>query len=187
MTSANPDRTAMIELNADQRRQFVLDNRVCLYGYNRKADGPSMSLCYYTMDEDDILILTMAARAKAKAAKRSQKASVCVLDMKLPPTYLLVYGDVAIENDLQLATDVCARLMGFEMEYETGEPFAQTQEQLVKLRELMELEDRLVIRVTPYETFYSPATRGQSLDELIAFRRNLQGNPIQVGQMLPWR
>ncbi len=187
MTSANPDRTAMIELNPDQRRQFVLDNQVCLYGYNRQADGPSMSLCYYLTDGDDILILTMAARAKAKAALRTNKASICVLDMKLPPSYLLVFGDITIENDLQLATDVCARLMGFEMEYETHEAAQETQAQLVKLRELMELEDRLVLRITPYETFYSPATRGQSLDELIEFRRNLRGSPTQVGQSLPWR
>ena len=187
MTTANDDLHAMTELDAPQRREFVQNNRVCLYGYGRQHAGPSMSLCYYVMDGDDILILTMAARAKAKAARRNPKVSICVLDMHLPPSYVLVYGDATIETDLELATNTCARLMGFEIEYETAAAAKHTEEQMVKLRELMQLEDRLVIRVTPDETFYSPATRGKSLDELIEFRRNLEGNPVQVGQMLPWR
>lgn len=146
MTTANDDLHAMTELDAPQRREFVQNNRVCLYGYGRQHAGPSMSLCYYVMD-----------------------------------------GDATIETDLELATNTCARLMGFEIEYETAAAAKHTEEQMVKLRELMQLEDRLVIRVTPDETFYSPATRGKSLDELIEFRRNLEGNPVQVGQMLPWR
>jgi hypothetical protein len=63
-----------------------------IFGYNRKHDGPSMSVVYYMMDGPDaMLISTMAARGKAKAVARSPKVSLCVLDEKWPPTYMQVY------------------------------------------------------------------------------------------------
>jgi hypothetical protein len=58
-----------------------------------------MSVVYYVMDGDDLLISTMAARAKAKAVARTREASVCVLDEKWPLTYLQVYGPAAVEDD----------------------------------------------------------------------------------------
>ena len=64
-----------------QRKQFVHLHRTCIFGYNRKNDGPSMSVTYYLMsDPDTILISTMAARGKAKAVARNGKVSLCVLD-----------------------------------------------------------------------------------------------------------
>ena len=77
-------------LHAAERRRFVNDNKVCVYGYRRREHGPSMSVPYYVMDGDDLLILTMRERAKGKVALRDPKASICVLDMELPPSYLLV-------------------------------------------------------------------------------------------------
>ena len=175
------------DMDAAQRRQFVHDNKVCVWGYRRREHGPSMSVCYYVMDGDDMLVLTMRGRAKGKVAARDPKASICVLDMELPPSYLLVYGDVKVETDFELTVDTCMRAMGFELEYMSDEQSARTAEEREKVAELMELEDRIVLRLTPYETFYSPATRGRSIDELVEFRRSLAGSKIQVGQSLPWR
>lgn len=79
------------------------------------------------------------------------------------------------------------RAMGFELEYMSEEQSERTAAEREKVAELMRLEDRIVLRLTPYETFYSPATRGKSIDELVEFRRNLAGSQIQVGQSLPWR
>ncbi len=179
----------MSDLTAEERRQFVIDNKVCVYGYARQHDGPSMSVCYYVMDGDDLLILTMQERAKAKAARRNSKASVCVLDMQLPPSYLLVYGDVQVHRDFDLTVDTCLRAMGYELEYMTDDAAEadRTAAERETVAELMRLEDRIVLRVSPYETFYSPATRGRSIDELVEFRRSLAGSKIQVGQRLPWR
>ncbi len=59
-----------------ERRRFVRDHRTCIFGYGRKSDGPSMSVVYHAMDGDDILISTMAERGKAKAVRRSPKASL---------------------------------------------------------------------------------------------------------------
>ena len=78
-------------MEPEERKQFVRAHRTCIFGYNRKNDGPSMSVTYYMMDDpDSIVVSTMAARGKAKAVARNPKVSLCVLDEKWPPTYLQV-------------------------------------------------------------------------------------------------
>src|SRR5215467_2199259 len=50
-----------------ERREFVRTHRTCIFGYARRVDGPSMSIVYYIpTDDDELLISTMAGRAKAK-------------------------------------------------------------------------------------------------------------------------
>jgi hypothetical protein len=52
-------------MEPQQRKQFVHLHRTCIFGYNRKNDGPSMSVTYYLMDDPDtIFISTMAARGR---------------------------------------------------------------------------------------------------------------------------
>ena len=58
-------------MNAKERREFVRSHRIGVFGYNRREHGPAMSVVYYVMDGDDILISTMAERAKAKAVARN--------------------------------------------------------------------------------------------------------------------
>ena len=71
-----------------------------------------MSIVYYVMDGDEILVSTMAARAKAKAVARSPKVSMCVLDEQWPPTYLQVYCDASVETEFELVVDVMMRIAG---------------------------------------------------------------------------
>src|ERR1700760_3616299 len=59
-----------LTMDREERRQFVRDHRTCIFGYNRKNDGPAMNVVYYLMDGDDLLVSTMADRAKAKAVQR---------------------------------------------------------------------------------------------------------------------
>ena len=47
-----------------ERREFVRKHRTCIFGYNRKNDGPAMTVVYYVLDGDDLLISTMAARGQ---------------------------------------------------------------------------------------------------------------------------
>jgi nitroimidazol reductase NimA-like FMN-containing flavoprotein (pyridoxamine 5'-phosphate oxidase superfamily) len=63
-------------MNIEERRKFVESHRTAVFGYNRRNDGPSMSIVYYVMDQDDILVSTMAERGKAKAVGRSPKISL---------------------------------------------------------------------------------------------------------------
>ncbi len=74
-------------MDASERREFVKSHRTAVFGYQRKAHGPAMSIVYYVMDGDDILVSTMAARGKAGAVRRDSKVSLCVLDEQChPPT-----------------------------------------------------------------------------------------------------
>ena len=93
-------------MNQEERRQFVRDHRTCVFGYGRKAHGPAMTIVYYVMDGDDLLISTMAARGKAKAVTRDGRVSLCVLDEQWPPSYLQVYGTAEVDHDLEFATDI---------------------------------------------------------------------------------
>ncbi len=109
-----------------------------------------MSVVYYVMDGDDLVVSTMADRAKAKAIGRTREAAVCVLDEKWPLTYLQVYGPAAVEDDLGTAVDVMMKVA----EIMSGQPLPEAARPLVeaKARE----ERRVVIRLTPQWTVYSP-------------------------------
>ena len=42
-------------MNGAERREFVRNHRTCVFGYGRKAHGPSMPCVYYVMNGDDIV------------------------------------------------------------------------------------------------------------------------------------
>lgn len=63
-------------MNREERRQFVTEHRTAVFGYARRDHGPAMTVVYYVMDDDDILVSTMAARGKAKAVRRDPRQSV---------------------------------------------------------------------------------------------------------------
>ena len=72
-------------------------------------------------DGDDILVSTMAERAKARAVKRNQKVSLCVLTETWPFTYLQVYGDAKVETDHDANVDLAMRIAGVM----AGEPMPE--------------------------------------------------------------
>src|SRR5215831_2110424 len=90
-----------------ERRKFVRTHRTCVFGYARRTDGPSMSIVYYIpTGDDELLISTMAGRAKAKAAARNGKVSLCILDERWPFAYVQVYCDARIDAAPGLVVDV---------------------------------------------------------------------------------
>lgn len=99
------------DMDRIERREFVRKHRTCVFGYNRQNDGPAMTVVYYVLDGDDLLVSTMAARAKAFAVQRSPKVSLCILDEQWPLTYLQVYGDATLEEDFGQAVDVLRRVI----------------------------------------------------------------------------
>jgi PPOX class probable F420-dependent enzyme len=133
-----------------QRRQFVRDHRTCIFGYGRKEHGPAMTVVYYVMDGDDLLISTMAARQKAKAVARESKVSLCVLDEQWPLSYLQVYGHAVVEHDRAQAVDVLTRVIGLM----AGETVPESRRP--QIEQMAADEQRVVIRVTPYATFETP-------------------------------
>lgn len=137
-------------VNQEERRQFVRDHRTCIFGYARKEHGPAMTVVYYVMDGDDLLVSTMAERSKAKAVARNERVSLCVLDESWPVTYLQVYGTGAVDRDPELATDVLARVIGLMAGQEVP---ASRRPQIAQMARA---EQRVVIRVRPYSTFATP-------------------------------
>jgi PPOX class probable F420-dependent enzyme len=137
-------------VNQEERRQFVRDHRTCVFGYGRKAHGPAMTVVYYVMDGDDLLISTMAARGKAKAVARDERVSLCILDELWPPTYLQVYGTGRVDHDPELAVDVLTRVIGLMSGQDVPGSRRPQIEQMAKD------EHRVVIRVRPYSTYQTP-------------------------------
>ena len=134
-----------------ERREFVRTHRTCVFGYGRRADGPAMSIVYYVpTDDDELLVSTMANRAKAKAIARNPKVSLCVLDERWPFTFLQVYADATIDRDRDVTVDVMMAV-GSRM---SGQPLGEDARPVV--RAMADEEHRLVIRCRPYSTFATP-------------------------------
>jgi PPOX class probable F420-dependent enzyme len=158
-------------VNGQERREFVREHRTCIFGYERKSGPPSMSVVYYVMDGDDLLISTMADRAKARAVRRNPEVSLCVLTETWPFTYLLVYGRARVETEgaVDLMMKV-GELMSGEKIPETARPAVQA---------MAERENRVVLRVAPVATFETPPKHLQAGDDGSKLTHGL-------GETLPW-
>ena len=160
-------------MNAEERRAFVERHRTCVFGYQRKEGPPSMSIVYYTMDGDDLLISTMADRAKAKAVQRLGEVSICVLDEEWPLTYLVIYGKARVERDFKHTGTVMMKVG----EIMSGNPIPESARPVVE--EMAKREDRVVLRISPEFTFYTPPVHLNAGDD---------GSKMQhgYGQRQPW-
>jgi hypothetical protein len=99
-------------MTPEERRQFVFDHRTAIFGYSRAEHGPAMSIVFYAAELQEIVVSTMAERAKAKAVARGGKVSLCVLDEQWPPSYLQVYCDAVIDTNFDFVVDVMMRIAG---------------------------------------------------------------------------
>ncbi len=158
-------------MNGTERREFVRKHRTCVFGYGRRAHGPSMSIVYYVMDGDDILVSTMIGRAKAKAVARNPQVSLCVLDEKWPPTYLLVYGTAKIEEEGG------EELMARVVELMASQPMPKAERE--RIYELARKEGRVVVRIAPDSTFESPPRHVWQPDDVKTLSHG-------YGATMPW-
>ena len=161
-------------MNQDERRQFVRDHRTCIFGYARNGHGPAMTVVYYLLDGDELLVSTMAERGKAKAVARDGRVSLCVLDEAWPLTYLQVYGNGVVDRDPALAADVLTRVIGLM----AGEEVPDSRRP--QIAQMARDEQRVVIRVKPYATFETPPRhvyKMTDIDSLTHF----------TSTSLPWR
>ena len=160
-------------MDAHQRREFVRTHRTAVFGYQCKAHGPAMSIVYYVMDGDDILVSTMSARGKAGAVRRNAKVSLCVLDEKWPPTYLVVYCDAQVETDDDSVTDLAMKIAGVM----AGQPMPESVRPMVAAG--AKKENRVVLRLRPYATFYTPPRHVNSAADLPSLTH-------EVSASIPW-
>jgi nitroimidazol reductase NimA-like FMN-containing flavoprotein (pyridoxamine 5'-phosphate oxidase superfamily) len=161
-----------------ERKAFVRAHRTCVFGYNRKHDGPSMSIVYYLMDgPDDLLVSTMAERGKAKVIRRDPKISIMVLDEKWPPTYVQLYCDAGIdatmESDPARVIDSMMKLYALM----AGKPMPESAR--ANAAETAAREKRVILRLKPYATFETPPRH-------VYHEQDTIGLTHWVGQLLPW-
>ena len=161
-------------MNAEERKVFVRAHRTAIFGYNRRQDGPAMTVVYYVMDGDDILVSTMAARGKAKAVARNPRVSFCVLDEQWPPTYLLVYATARIVTAFDAVVDLRMRIAGLMAEQPIPESHRPD------IAETTRREQRVMLRLTPYMTFESPPRH-------VYMPADVKGLTHELGQSLPWK
>jgi hypothetical protein len=161
-------------MTPEQRRQFVLDHRTAIFGYARTAHGPAMSIVFYDADPEEIVVSTMAERAKAKAVARSSKVSLCVLDEQWPPSYLQVYCDAEIDTEFDSVVDVMMRIAGVM----AGTPMSDEVRPMVE--EGARIEKRVALRLKPYATFYTPPRHVNSEADIGP------GLIHQTGASVPW-
>lgn len=161
-------------MNREQRREFVRSHRTAVFATNRKSDGPAQSIVYYASDGDDLLVSTMAARAKARAVERLGKASLCVLDEKWPPSYLVVYCNARIEREPSAVVDLMMRIAGVM----AGKPMPESVRPMVE--EGARREGRVVVRLSPYSSFHSPPKHVNQASDVN------EGLAHGLGDTLPW-
>lgn len=147
-------------MNQEERRQFVRDHRTCIFGYARKDHGPAMTVVYYVLEGDDLLVSTMAERGKAKAVARNERVSLCVLDECWPLSYLQVYGNGVVDRDPELATDVLTRVIGLMAGAEVPDS------RRPQIAQMAQDEQRVVIRVRPYATFETPPRHVYTMSDI---------------------
>jgi PPOX class probable F420-dependent enzyme len=145
----------------DRRRAFVHQHRTAIFGYARKQDGPSMSVIYYVMDDEDgILVSSMQERSKTKAVMASPKVSLCILDEQWPLTYLQIYCTAEVDPDLGRATDLMMRILAVMADKEMPESARTDAEEMCRR------ERRVVLRLSPYATFQTPPRHVYEADDV---------------------
>src|SRR6201998_505054 len=143
-----------------ERGLFFQPHRSLVFGYGRRSDGPAMSIVYYVPDSnDDLLVATMADRARANAVPRKGKLSLCVLDETWPFAYLQVYCDAVIDDDEETLIDVMMAVA----ERMSGDPVPAELRPAVKT--VAEQEGRVLVRCRPYATFVTPPRHLHSNDQ----------------------
>jgi PPOX class probable F420-dependent enzyme len=172
--ASEPATPPMDDAERARRRAFVAEHRTAVFGYPRRDDGPSMSVVYYVMAEDDrIQVSTMRDRGKAKAVARNPKVSLCVLDEQWPLSYLLVYATVEVDSGLDSATDLMMRIS----EVMAGHPMPA--EARADAEEMCRREHRVVLTLSPYATFRTPPRHVREASDL-------HGLTHWIGTSLPW-
>jgi len=165
-------------MDREERKQFVRSHRTRVFGYNRRSDGPSMSIVYYLMDgADHLLVSTMAERGKAKAVRRNAKVAILVLDEKWPPTYVQLYCngciDATMESDPERVIDSMMKLYGLM----AGKPMPESARP--HAAETARREQRLILRLRPYATFETPPRHVYKEQDAVGLSHGL-------GQLMPW-
>jgi Pyridoxamine 5'-phosphate oxidase len=114
-----------------------------------------MSIVYYLMDgPDDLLVSTMAERAKARAVRRNPKVAIMVLDEKWPATYVQLYCDARVDATMESDPERVIDSMMALYALMADKPMPDSAR--MNAAETAAREKRIILRLKPYATFETP-------------------------------
>jgi hypothetical protein len=58
-------------MTGEERRAFVRSHRTAIFGYGRREHGPAMTVVYYVMDGDDMLVSPAIPRCRSAFSTRN--------------------------------------------------------------------------------------------------------------------
>ena len=96
-----------------------------------------------------------------------------MLDEKWPPTYMVVYCDAKVETEENAVVDLMMRIAGVM----AGQPMPEAVRPMIA--EGAKREDRVVLRLRPYATFYTPPRHVNSAADLPTLTH-------EVSASIPW-
>jgi PPOX class probable F420-dependent enzyme len=103
------------------------------------ADGsPRVTPVWVVLDGDDLVFTTSGTSAKAKAIKRDRRLAMCFDDERPPFSYVIVFGEASLSDDLEelrrWAAVIGGRYMGENRADEYGARNAVPGELVVRVR-----------------------------------------------------
>ena len=132
-------------MTPEERREFLELHRLAVLGVERTGKPPHLSLVYYALDGDEILVSVTETRVKTALVRRAGRLTLCVLHEQFPFPYLRVEGrgQVVAEGAADVMMRIGGKMQGRELPDSMGPV----------IEERARNEQRVVLRVTP-ESYY---------------------------------
>jgi len=129
----------METMTENEWRQFMsVGTRTGKAAVVRADGGPHVTPIWFALDDGDLVFTTGADTIKGRALRRDPRISICVDDDRPPYSYVMVYGEASVSEDMDAlrhwATVVGGRYMGAERAEEFGGRNAVPGELLVRVR-----------------------------------------------------
>lgn len=90
----------MADLLSPQARAFLLAPRFAVLGTAFEDGRPQLTVMWYRLDGDEIMMNTAAGRVKDGNLRRDPRVAICVEDGY---NYVTLYGNVTINDDQETA------------------------------------------------------------------------------------
>ena len=126
-------------MTEDEWHRFVMEGtRTGKLATVRKDGSPSVVPIWFVLDDDGAFIFTTGSgSAKAQAMRRDPRVALVVDDERPPFGFVLVRGDVTLDDDIEVmlpwATKIGGRYMGQDQAEQFGRRNAVPGEVLVRL------------------------------------------------------
>jgi PPOX class probable F420-dependent enzyme len=129
----------MEQMTESEWREFVsTGTRTGKIGVTRADGSPHVTPIWFVLDGPDVVFTTHGEGVKGRALRRDPRASMCVDEERPPFSFVTVFGEASISEDLgelrKWTTVLGGRYMGADRAEEYGQRNAVPGEVLVRLR-----------------------------------------------------